>query len=341
MKIAAVVKSSAYGHGLVEISKTLVKTGADYLAASAFEEATRIREAGVTVPLLIMNQPVPSQAEFCVRMNLTPFVGSLEIAKILSAEATKAGKILSVHLKVDTGMGRFGVLPEDALSLAESITEMKGLHLEGICTHFANAQGKDQSQTETQFTKFQGVLDQLSSHNIKIPLRHAANSAALLNFPKMRLDMVRPGTILYGQYPSRWVKKDLTLKPTWQFKTKICLIKNLPQGWAVGYGSEFRTQRKTRLGILPIGYAQGLSVEPASALRGLRGIRNAFLKLTGHYHLKVQIKGHYVPIIGRIAAQSCCVDLTELPDDIRVGEEVILPARRVLTSPDVPRIYIP
>jgi alanine racemase len=150
--------------------------------------------------------------------------------------------------------------------------------------------------------------------------------------------MVRPGTLLYGQYPSKWVSRSLELKPTWHFKTRFVLVKSVPRKWTISYGSEFKTKRPSRVGVIPVGYASGFSVEPASALLNLRGIRNSLLRMMKRYRVRVRIGEHSAPIIGRIAAQSCVIDLTDLPN-IQIGDEVTLPARRVMVPSEILRVY--
>ena len=333
-QIIAVVKANGFGHGAGETARILEEAGADFFAVTTPLEALELRDAGVTARILVFLPPLPEQLETLIDadcdLTLADEAGFLPLAEA----ARRKGKKVNVHLKVDTGMGRLGVLPAEALLLAQRLDRESSLYFAGIYTHFARALEKDKSTTREQFRLFQTVLSQLEKAGIQPGLRHCANSAALVRFPEMRLDAVRPGTILYGQYPSAAVPRTLDLQKTWHMSARIVSIRQVPAGSAIGYGGEFVTRRPTTLAVLPIGYADGFSVAPASASRGWRGLK----ALLRPQVLTVTLQGKKAPVVGRISMQICTVDVTEIPN-VQVGDVVTIPARRIMASPRLPRIY--
>jgi len=333
-QIIAVVKANGFGHGAGETARILEEAGADFFAVTTPLEALELRDAGVTARILVFLPPLPEQLETLIDadcdLTLADEAGFLPLAEA----ARRQGKKVNVHLKVDTGMGRLGVLPAEALLLAQRLDRESSLHFAGIYTHFARALEKDESTTREQFRVFQTVLSQLEKVGIQPGLRHCTNSAALVRFPEMRLDAVRPGTILYGQYPSAAVPRTLDLQKTWHMSARIVSIRQVPAGSAIGYGGEFVTRRPTTLAVLPIGYADGFSVAPASASRGWRGLK----ALLRPQVLTVTLQGKKARVVGRISMQICTVDITEIPN-VQVGDVVTIPARRIMASPRLPRIY--
>jgi alanine racemase len=252
----------------------------------------------------------------------------------IAAAARRTGKTARVHLKVDTGMGRVGVLPPEALPLAQKIAATPGLSLAGVYTHFARALERDPAPTLRQFEAFQAVLKDLAGAGVDPGLRHCANSAATLRFPEMRLDAVRPGTILYGQYPSAAVPRALGLKDGWRMQARVVAVRDVPARSPIGYGGEFVTKRPTRLAILSIGYADGFTVAPASTASGWRGLK-ALLHPTS---LSVTLRGARAPVIGRVSMQVCTLDVTDVPG-VAPGDVATVPARRITASARLPRVY--
>ncbi|GAI57759.1 unnamed protein product, partial [marine sediment metagenome] len=234
------------------------------------------------------------QAESLLLHDLTPAVCDIEMVEFLSQLAIKMNKVAKVHIKVDTGMGRIGVFPEDALNFVQRVQAMKNIQIEGIFTHFPVADEKDKSYTEEQFEKFTTVLNALEKKGIKIPLKHVANSAAILDLPHMNLDMVRPGIIIYGLYPSAEVKRVIKLKPALKLKTRIVYLKKLPAGRSVGYGRTYTTTSETLVATLPVGYADGYS----------RLLSN---------NSEVLIRGNKAPVIGRVCMDQTMIDVTHIP----------------------------
>ena len=333
-QIIAVVKANGFGHGTGETARILEEAGAGFFAVTTPLEALELRDAGVTARILVFLPPLPEQIETLIDadcdLTLADEAGFLPLAEA----ARRQGKKVNVHLKVDTGMGRLGVLPAEAFLLAQRLDRESSLRFAGIYTHFARALEKDESTTREQFRVFQTVLSQLEKAGIQPGLRHCANSAALVRFPEMRLDAVRPGTILYGQYPSAAVPRSLDLQETWRMSARIVSVRQVPAGSAIGYGGEFVTRRPTTLAALPIGYADGFSVAPASASRGWRGLKALLLPQV----LTVTLQEKKAPVVGRISMQICTVDVTEIPN-VQVGDVVTIPVRRIMASSRLPRIY--
>jgi len=330
----AVVKANAFGHGAGETARVFQDAGAGFFAVTTPDEAIELREAGITGRILVFLPPLPEQIETLLQADCDLTVcDSTNITAIADA-ARQTGKTASVHLKVDTGMGRLGVLPGEAFAAAQQIAGNPHLRFAGIYTHFARALEKDESATRTQFAVFEKVLADLQQAKLDPGLRHCANSAALVRFPEMRLDAVRPGTILYGQYPSAAVPRLLTLRETWRMQARIVSVREVPAGSAVGYGGEFRTRRASTLAVLPIGYADGFTTAPASGSRGWRGLK-AWLRPAP---ITVTVRGKRAPVVGRVAMQTCTVDVTDIPD-VAAGDSVMVPARRLMASARLPRVF--
>lgn len=359
LDIIAVVKANAYGHGAVEVSRALAAEGVGYLAVTRVEEAIPIREAGITTPILLLAPALPDEAELVVEHDLTACICTLEDARLLSEAATRRGKTARGQLKVNTGMGRLGVEPEQAVDLARLIAELPNMALEAAFTHFAQAAGpaRETATVQDQFAKFQPLVHHISrAANLQPNRFHCANSATLLRFPSMRLSCVRPGTILYGQYPSPLAaeageKYHLELRDPFSVKARIVAIKDIERGQPVGYGCEWRAARPSRIATIAAGYFDGLTQEPHTrndpphiALR--QTLRTAAKQTAQWTGLKAGdlprtavVKGARVPIIGRIAMQQCSLDITGL-EGVAVGDETTIFMRRTSAGSHLPRVYI-
>ena len=333
-QVIAVVKANAFGHGAVETVRILENAGADFFAVTTPQEAMELRCAGIRSRLLVFLPPLPYQLKTLLEAELDLTVCDQTEADTLAQTAHTLGKVVSVHLKVDTGMGRLGALPTEAVGLARHISQTLGLKLAGVYTHFARALEKDEAATRTQFAAFEKILADIKRLGIDPGLRHCANSAALVRFPEMRLDAVRPGTILYGQYPSGAVPRTLDLRETWRMQARVVAIRLLPSGSAVGYGGECVTRRPTTLAVLPIGYADGFTVAPLSASSGWRGLKN-WLRPSP---VTVTVQGKRASVLGRVSMQICSVDVTDIPG-VAVGDIVTVPARRITASARLQRVY--
>lgn len=338
-KLCAVVKADGYGHGALAVAKLALEQGADYLAVAIMEEAMVLRRAGIAAPILILGYTPPEQADIAITYRITQTVYSEEMVHALSAAAVASGKMAKVHIKVDTGMGRIGIQPEAAGEFAAFVRNCPGIELEGVFSHFAAADSQDKAYTYWQVEQFQLALKQIAERGIEIPLKHIANSAAILDMPELQLDMVRAGIILYGLLPSDEVSTALPLQPAMQLKAQISHIKPVSAGTSISYGCTYTAPVDQLIATLPIGYADGWT-------RLLAGKAEAVLR------------GRRVPFVGRVCMDQCMLDISAVPE-AEVGDEVLLfggdmlPAEEVaahigtinyevvcMVSKRVPRIYI-
>jgi alanine racemase len=316
-RLMGVVKANGYGHGAIEVARCALQNGAAMLGVARIEEGLQIREAGIEVPILIFGYTLPERTADLFEYDLTQTVYTYASAQVLSQTAAALKKKIKIHLKVDTGMGRLGLLPQDfqrdnsvalnadAIQETLAIAGLGGLELEGIFTHFATADSADKTYAEDQLDLFMIFLDRLRKAGLEPPVRHAANSAALIDMPQSHLDMVRPGIASYGLHPSDEVnKKHVSLKPAMALKARIIHLKKVPAGFKVSYGSTHQTPKATTIATIPIGYADGL---------------NRLLSSSG----QMLVHGQRAPIIGRV-----CMDLTMLDvghiDNVQMGDEVVI-----------------
>lgn len=337
-------KANAYGHGARRIALELEKLGADMLAVACVDEAIELRRAGVKAPILCLGKTPAELAPLLLEYSVIQAVEDLDSGHALSAAAVAAGKTLSIHVKLDTGMSRLGFLwqsGQDNTKLLDDICtllSLPGLHGQGMFTHFANADG-DEEYSMAQFTRFLDAKKALEQRNVSLEIYHCAASAATLNFPCTHMDMVRPGLALYGYYPSEeCIGLDgPVLTPVMTVKSRIASVRNLPKGTPVSYGCTQILQRDSRLAVVPIGYGDGYP-----------------RKLSGQMIMLI----HNVPcpIVGRVCMDMCMVDVTDLSDvkagDIATvyGGDLMEQAARVTdtityelmcdVAPRVPRVYL-
>jgi len=304
--ITAVIKANAYGHGSVEAAKTFLENGADRLAVATLSEAIELREAGIGVPILILGYTPESQYSQVIKYDITQTIYNVESASAFSEAASAQNKTGTIHIKIDSGMGRIGFLPKDeSIDEIISISKLPNIYIEGIFTHFATADEKDKTYTRLQYERFSTVVRKLEERGLSIPIKHVSNSAAIIDFPEYNLDMVRPGIILYGYYPSNDVNKDrIKLKPAMTLKAKVSNVKTVSKGTGISYGQIFVTERESKIATIPIGYADGFT-------RMLSSKAEAF------------IKGKRVPVVGRICMDQCMLDVTDV-EDVKIGDEVVL-----------------
>lgn len=303
-KLMAIVKANAYGHGAVEISKAAEDGGADYFGVASLGEALELRSAGIKLPILILSETNNAFLERVIDANLTQTVYTFSQAQALSDIAISKNKQVKIHIKIDTGMSRVGVLPDEAIKLIKRVKLLKNVEIEGLFTHFANADNKDSDFTIRQFSTFMNIVDELKKEGITFSILHAANSAAMLNFPETILDMVRVGICLYGIMPTKNnLNKINSLEPILSFKTKILYIKEVPENTPISYGSTYYTKKLTRIATIPVGYADGLP----------RKLSNKG---------QVLIKGKKYPIVGNVTMDMTMIDIGF--DKIEIGDEVIL-----------------
>ncbi|RBP44787.1 alanine racemase [Garciella nitratireducens] len=305
-KIMGIVKADAYGHGAVEVAQVLLKHGVEYLAVSILDEAIALRKGGIIAPILILGYTPVEQVKEIVKWGITQTIYNRDIIYALSKEAQKQKKRVKIHIKVDTGMGRIGFIgKEEIVKAVKEFRQLPYIDIEGIFTHFSVADQKDKRYTFKQLKNFEKVIKALEKEDIYIPIKHTANSAATIDIDQSRFDMVRPGIILYGLYPSDEVRKErLNLKPAMSFKTRIAHIKKVPPNTSISYGRKFITSNESIIATLPVGYADGFS-------RMLSG------------KAKVLIQGKKVPVVGAICMDQCMVDISNIPN-VEIGDEVIV-----------------
>ncbi len=303
-KILAVVKAQAYGHGAVAVSRHLLGRGAHMLGVALVEEGRELRETGIEAPILMMGPAFPYQADDVVSLNLTPIVFSMDFSRALSDACRRARKTIPVHVKIDTGMGRIGLSPESAPQFISELLDLEGLRLEGLMTHFADADLRDKQFASLQMSRFGSLLRTLESRGISIPLSHASNSAALLDYEQALFGMVRPGLMLYGYNPLEAGKGQASLIPALSLVTRIAYLKKTPPGVPISYGRTFVTERESLIATIPIGYADGYS----------RALSN-----TG----EAIVRGRRVPVVGRVCMDMTMLDVTGLPS-VQEGDEVTL-----------------
>ena len=306
-EIMAVVKADAYGHGVLETVSTLIENGTSRLAVSMLDEAIQLRKIGIDVPILVLSHTNPKRADELIKYQITQTIYSHDMAKILSDEALRQGVRAKVHIKIDTGMTRVGFPPGySAVKAVMEIQKLPGIIIEGIFSHFATADEKDSSYTMHQIELFESIISELNRIGILIPIRHISNSAAILQYPEFSMELVRPGIILYGIYPSEEVRKvDADFKPAMTLKTNIAMIKWVEAGTAISYGRKFTTGRKSLIATIPVGYADGYSK-----------------LLTGKG--RVLVNGQFAPVVGSICMDQCMIDVTEIDGDVKTGDEVVL-----------------
>ena len=292
--VLAVVKANAYGHGAAPVARTAVEAGAFGLGVATVDEGVELRRAGIGAPVLVLGSLVPGEAGRAVAHDLIVTVSEVGVAEAASRCAGETGKTARLHLKVDTGMGRIGALPEEVVALARRLAALPHAVLHGCCTHFAAADDADLGSAASQLAQFREVLSALGREGIHPRLRHAANSAATLALPASHLDLVRCGIALYGIPPAPHLRGLVPLRPAMRVCARVVHRKRVPAGTAIGYGRAYRTPRETTIATLPIGYADGYP-----RLAGGRG-----RVLVGHVR---------VPIAGRVSMDQITVDAGDAP----------------------------
>ena len=297
-KICAVVKADAYGHGAVPVATAALAAGVNYLAVSMTQEA------GIMAPILILGTMTEEHEKALVDYNITQTVYDLAVAQELSAAALQENKVAKVHLAVDTGMNRIGCRPEEAADLAEAISKLPHVELEGMFSHFASADEMDKSFAESQYRKFMEADRAIKDRGIQIPLVHIDNSAGITEMKHTECDMVRQGITLYGLWPSDDVERCLDLKPALSLKAEVVFVKDVPAGEKIGYGCTYETKAPMKVATIPLGYADGYS----------RALSNR-----GY----ITIRGYKAPVVGRICMDQFMVDVTNVPG-VHKGDEAVI-----------------
>lgn len=342
VRLLAVVKGDAYGLGMVPVAHTVISHGADLLGVTHPDEGVILRNEGIDAPIFIFRPLLPGEEEVVINYQLISSISSLQQAERLSDRARICGVKVPVHLKVETGLGRTGFLPVTIQEHADRLFSLPGLEWEGIYTHFASAAG-DPQFTRQQFRIFQDVVDNLNKRGIQLPLCHVCNSAAALLYPEMRLDLVRIGTLLYGENPPG-VKDDLGLEESWSFWSRVIHLQKLKKGMSVGYGRTHRVSKDTIMAVIPVGYRDGFGVDVTPRPAGLIDLTKVLAKMILDYlgfpvgKLYVEINGTPAPVLGRVGMELTCIDVGKIPG-IEVGTPVRLMARRTVIRESVPKSY--
>ncbi len=305
-ELIAIVKADCYGHGAVDVVPTLLENGASRLAVAMLTEAIELRENNINAPIVILGYTPLYLGEELINYDIEQTVYDLDYAKELSKIALSFNKKAKIHIAIDTGMGRIGFLPgNDTVKTINEVYNLEGLEVIGIYSHFSTSDEKDKSYANEQLFKFKKVIADLKALGIEIPLKHISNSGAIIDMPETYLNGVRPGIILYGYYPSKEVSNDnLSVKPALTLKAKVAHVKELHKDMYISYGKTFKTNKKTIVATLPIGYGDGYP-------RALS--ENA----------KVIVNGKFASILGRICMDQCMIDVTDI-ENVKTGDEVII-----------------
>lgn len=310
-KFLGLVKANAYGHGAVPVAKKLEELGCDMLAVACVAEAAQLRQAGITLPILCLGYTPVEETEALLRYHVTQTVGDLDTGRALSEAAQRAGGVLDIHVKLDTGMGRIGFLWQldgDNGSVADDIAALcalPGLRAGGMFTHFSDADGSE-AYTEDQLHRFQDARTTLAQRGVTFPLYHCGASAATLRYACTHMDMIRPGIALYGYSPApdMPLPHGLELRPVMTVKSRVAVVRDLPAGSCVSYGRTATLARDSRLAVVPIGYGDG------------------FPRLLSN-RMDLIVHGVPCPIVGRICMDMCMIDVTDVPD-VKAGDEVLV-----------------
>ena len=315
--VMPIVKANAYGHGLVDVARHLIGLGAPSLGVGLLEEAVALRDAGVTTPILVMGGILGNQVPLFLRHGLTLTASSIDKLRHVDEAARELGVTAKVHLKIDTGMERIGVHYYNAEGLLERAAECRHAIVEGIYSHFANADAADLGSARLQLSRFLDVLQWYDKHGVTPPLRHMANSGAILQFPESHLDMVRPGILLYGVYPSTDVRRTIAVRPALTWKSGVVYFKVVRPEHPVSYGSTWQSNHPVRVVTIPVGYGDGY----------FRALSNV---------AQVIIRGKKYPVVGRVCMDQIMVNLES--DSAYNGDEVVLlgeRGREIITCEDL------
>lgn len=302
--LIAVVKANAYGHGAVEVAHTALQNGAEWLAVARIDEGIQLRAAGLTAPILVMNYTMRDAAAAGVDHDLMLTITDQVTAERIASYAQRQGKTARVHVKIDTGMGRYGLLPGEVVSFFDRITTLPNIEVVGLFSHFSVADLADKSYTWQQFTIFNDAVKALAAAGYHIPVKHIANSAATLDLPETHLDAVRIGIAMYGLRPNADSEPSLALRPVLAFKSYVVRVRTLPAGSSISYGRTYITPRAMPVALIPVGYGDGY--------HRLMSNRGAVL-----------IHGKRAPIVGRVCMDQFVVDISEV-GPVALDDEVVL-----------------
>lgn len=340
-RLMAVVKADAYGFGAVDVARAVMDAGADMLGVTTVDEGMELRDRGIEAPILVFAPLLPGEAGIAADYGLTSTVDNLEMLRKVYGDSGVSGRI---HIKVNTGMNRFGMDPGQVLQCLQVARQIPGLEVEGIYTHLATTPGINKEFMEKQFSLFSDLIKSLEEQGIKVPLKHVCNSAAVLDMPQMHLDMVRVGNLLYGQLPPGSRTK-IDLKDPWSAHARIVRIREVSPGEAVGYGCDFKARKETKVGIIPVGFADGLDIAPQFKPKSLGDLLRMLVKTVLSYFGRrvgtpLAVKdGRPLKLVGRIGMQVAAVDLSGM-EQVQPGDTVQVFLRRTTASSRLPRVYM-
>lgn len=303
-EVMAVVKADAYGHGAIPVAQAALSAGATQLAVALLEEGRELRRAQITAPILVFGGFFEKQIDGFIANDLQFTLYDLRLAEIMARRAQALGRVAQAHVKIDTGMGRVGLLPNEAIETILAMAKLPNLELVGLCTHFASSDSRDKTYAHRQLELFKSIVQQLTNYDLHFKYLHAANSGAILDLPQSYFNLVRPGVMMYGYYPSRETSASIPLEPAMTLRTKVLHVKHVPAETFISYNSLFQTRAATTIATLPLGYADGLP----------RRLSNNF---------EVLVRGKRCPLVGRVCMDQVMIDLGDMKN-VQIGEDVVL-----------------
>jgi len=303
VELLAVVKANAYGHGAVECSQIFLRNGATSLGVAIIEEGIELRRAGIKAPILVVYPELAGREELVLQNGLEQTLCDLRFALNLSRLAVKKRTTVSVYLKLDTGMGRYGLSPAECVELVKKLVHLPGLKVKGLMSHFSSAFMKDKSYSYEELQRFRQTLELLQKERIDIPIKSMANSSATLDLPESYYNQARVGILLYGIYPSAENLRSVPVKPAASLKARISFLKNVPRGTPISYMRTYHTRKDSVIATLPLGYCDGYNF-----LLSNQGV--------------ALLRGEKVPVVGRVCMDTLMVDVTSIPK-AKLGDELV------------------
>ncbi len=307
VKMMAIVKANAYGHGDAQAARVFEDLGCDSLGVAIPEEGAALRSSGIKLPIVVLGGIFPGQIKDVFEFDLTPVVFDISTARLISSFArsgSTSGRTKNIHVKIDTGMGRLGLLPHQVSPFFNALKDLPGIHVQALLSHFSESEDEESAFTKAQLDAFLDIVEEIKGIGFDPEFIDMANSAAAIAHPDTHLNLVRPGLSLYGAYPAPTFKRKADLKPAMQLKTRILLLKNVPAGFFISYGRKFATTRESVIATLPIGYADGVP-------RRLSGVGS------------VLVRGKKCPITGVVCMDLTMCDVTDVPD-VTAGDEAVI-----------------
>ena len=345
VRLIAVLKAQAYGHGAAEVARILYQNGVDFFAVSYLSEAMQLRNGGIRASILLFTPLIDYyQIKEAVENHITLTISSLYEAGLLEEVVSGISQPITVHLKIETGLGRFGLNAGEAAEICQKLSGYSNIYIEGIYTHMAEGGAANSRYTEKQFKSFQRVVQLLEDEGYYIPVKHVANSAVFLKYPDMHLNAVRIGTLLSGQHPVADIKNPLKLVDPYTFKTHVIAIKDHKARDYLGYSRTWRLAHDAQVAVIPVGYHDGLALEVANQPTGWLDLFKRMAKMLLAYlnirrfQLTVRIKGNSYPIRGKVFMQMALIEIPK-GTEVNIGDEVELPIRKTLVADSTIRLY--